>query len=235
MKHMKLNVEPGQINIVVASLSIMFIFNALQYVFYNGDIHGRYHFPYSTIEHLAFFISTIALFNLISTRLSQKLIVTGSVIIVLGMGVHIARYANMVMHTSVGYVERTNKWEKLMDRAEDATEKDNKRSIILVSHHPMEIEPLISTSQFLRYRGISNPISIKTVGYDSADFPNGSLQRFYAKRLLLTQNSNGDEFPGVHFIPLNKADRSNCIEIVFGSDEIHGECPTSLNMRNPSR
>jgi len=90
--------------------------------------------------------------------------------------------------------------------------------IVFASYRPLDYEPLISTSIYLRYYGSKNELMVKTY-YDLAQADNSPITKWVAE-----ENIKFEKNGGLNFVPYNINEDKKCFFIDFSGTTVDKKC-----------
>lgn len=196
---------------------LMFLIYYSQYIFYSGkwpDGVGRYQFPGVLSGQIALFIFICSVVEVARCVLpqSKKIIIFLSMFISIFFIVISIQSIEQNRFTSIERVKNSTAFTNLIKSLTFALLKDPSQNLVLFSHQPMDSEPMVSVTSFLRASGVSNPI-MERITYSSKNYNKLSLEYWLSRDAEDNQSKGNRNFSFSPFDP--KKITSGCISIGF--------------------
>jgi len=202
---------------------------ASQYLFYDNSLptNMRYDFPGIVALRLLDIIAFAWIWSLLAK--SNKVWMKGLVVLVILSGLLFQIYRvgfNKIRNQVIGVVNQTKYTDGQMNNLVNTAKQTPEKTLIIVSNHYLDYEPIVSISRFVRARGLTNPIMLYYRGEITSDDDTLAVQ--LETEMLDTMNNGANSKNFYQFTKFNH-DQVNCYSIILGSESILSGCPKIAN------
>jgi hypothetical protein len=198
-----------------------------QYIFYAGEwpakAPGRYLFPGILLAQIAIFWLYAVLRPIEKKLVTVKwgkipawlCVITFFACFLVAPKPKVPVVANL--KSSLKTVSTTNRFAQQFSRLANYLQQNPDSALIISSYSVSDYEPIHALLQFVRSKGLANPVALRLVGYASHEFPASSLKNQLATKLEAIM-LHGEKSFG--FTDLGSVDMHDCFSVgLHGQDD----------------
>lgn len=195
----------------------MFLIYYSQYIFYSGkwpDGVGRYLFPGVLSGQIALFVFIYSVIEIGRCYFSQSEVFIRLLSIFISIFFIVISIKSIEKNrfTSIERVKNSTTFTNLIKSLTFVLLKNPSQTLVLFSHQPMDSEPMVSVTRFLRASDISNTI-MERITYSPKNYNKSSIEYVLSKIAEDTQRSGNRKFSFSPFDP--KKITPNCVSVGF--------------------